>query len=77
VKEPEILILTFDENGEECWTNPPSRNISEVWDFIERFFKNKYIKAFLFMNELKCNKQGRVLNTCFHNNPKYRQLELF
>lgn len=75
-------VLTFDENNQECWTNPPSRNISQVWEFIEHIFKHKYIKSFLFYNELKFNNKGEMVNTSFHLNPKkpkedYVQLELF
>jgi len=63
-----MKVLTIDENGNECWTNPPTSNISEVWEFIERVFKGKHIKAFKFYGENK-----------LYLNPKEKfiQLELF
>lgn len=44
----EVLICTKDFNNHECWTNPPTKNISEVWEFIYRMF-DKPIKSFQFM----------------------------
>lgn len=77
-----MKVITFDSKGNEMWTNPPCRNIDKVWEFIEGMFGSKYIKSFLFMNELKFNQQGQIINTEFHENPKvkkieYQQLELF
>ena len=45
-----ILICTKDLNGNEIWTNPPTKNINEVWEFIKGMF-NKYIKSFKFYGE--------------------------
>jgi len=75
----EYKILTFDKEDQEySWTNPPTKQIDKIWEFIERIFKGVYIKSFLFMNEIVFDKGGNILNTVKHMNPKKPdQPELF
>ena len=70
-----MKIITFDSKGNEVWTNPPTKKIDKVWEFIEGMFGSKYIKSFLFMSELKFNQQGQIINTVFHENPKVKKIE--
>lgn len=63
----EYKILTFNDKNEQCWTNPPTRDIDEVWAFIEDVFKGEYIKSFRFINE----------NKKFYNPKQPQQKELF
>ncbi len=63
-----ILICTINNRNEECWTNPNTKNIKEVWKFIEHIFKDDYIKSFFFYGD-----------RTIYKNPKKesKQLELF
>ena len=71
-------ILTFGSNGEQSWTNPPTRDIDEVWQFIYNMYDYPIV-GFLFGDELRFDAAGNIINEELHENPKttYKQEELF
>jgi hypothetical protein len=81
MEKAEYKIITFDSENNQCWTNPPTKNINEVWQFIYQIFKNTYIKGFLFSFELKYDENYKISNNKLHLNPKkdtgFKQMELF